>query len=211
MTGSRPPASVRPLDGMRVVELASVAPAPLCAMILADFGADVIVVERPGGSSAGLDLAGDQPLFCRGKQRVVADLKSDAGRELVTGLARDADVLVEGYRPGVLERLRLGPDELLAANPRLIYTRVTGWGQDGPYAARAGHDINYIAVAGALAQVGYDEPVPPGTSNCTHAATCGVRATTRRTGSHPSTAPTGAPTAAGTRSARSRAASTPRC
>jgi alpha-methylacyl-CoA racemase len=102
-------------------------------------------------------------MFCRGKQRVTADLKSVAGRDLVTGLAAQADVLVEGYRPGVLERLGLGPDEQLAANPRLIYTRVTGWGQDGPYAQRAGHDINYIAVAGALAQVGFDEPVPPGT------------------------------------------------
>jgi alpha-methylacyl-CoA racemase len=157
------PDGIRPLDGIRVVELASVAPAPLCAMILADFGAEVIVVERPGGSATGLDLAGEQPLFRRGKQRVVADLKSDAGRELVTGLAAQADVLVEGYRPGVLERLGLGPDELLAVNRRLIYTRVTGWGQDGPYALRAGHDINYIAVAGALAQVGVNEPVPPGT------------------------------------------------
>lgn len=155
--------TVRPLDGVRVLELASVAPAPLCAMILADFGADVIVVERPGGTATGLDLAGEHPMFCRGKQRVVADLKSDAGRALVTGLAAQADVLVEGYRPGVLERLGLGPDELLAENPRLVYTRVTGWGQDGPYALRAGHDINYVAVAGALAQVGFDEPVPPGT------------------------------------------------
>ena len=156
----------RPLDGIRVLELASVAPAPLCAMILADFGAEVIVVERPGGPAVGLDLAGEHPMFCRGKQRVAADLKTDTGRGLVEELAAQADVLVEGYRPGVLERLGLGPDELLARNPRLIYTRVTGWGQDGPYATRAGHDINYIAVAGALAQVGpgaSGEPVPPGT------------------------------------------------
>jgi alpha-methylacyl-CoA racemase len=127
----------------------------------------VIVVERPaGGQGTGLDLAGEHPMFCRGKQRVVADLKSDDGRELVTGLAAQADVLVEGYRPGVLERLGLGPDELLARNPGLIYTRITGWGQDGPYSSRAGHDINYVAVAGALAQVGPGSqggPVPPGT------------------------------------------------
>lgn len=153
----------RPLDGIRVLELSSVAAAPLAAMILADFGADVITVERPGGTPTGLDLAGEHPMFCRGKRRTVADLKIDEGRELVTCLAADADVLIEGYRPGVLERLGLGPEQLTGINPRLIYTRVTGWGQDGPYAHRAGHDINYTAVAGALAQVGLDQPTPPGT------------------------------------------------
>jgi alpha-methylacyl-CoA racemase len=152
----------RPLDGIRVLELASVAPAPLAAMILADFGAEVIVVEHPGGGGAGLGLSGF-PLFCRGKQRVEADLKDPADRERILELVDGADVLVEGYRPGVLERLGLGPDQLLARNPRLVYTRLTGWGQTGPYAQRAGHDINYVAVAGALAQVGWDEPVPPGT------------------------------------------------
>jgi alpha-methylacyl-CoA racemase len=152
----------RPLDGVRVLELASVAPAPLAAMILADFGAEVIVVEQPGGGRAGLGLGG-YPLFCRGKQRIEADLKDTADRERVLALVDGADVLVEGYRPGVLERLGLGPDELLTRNPGLIYTRLTGWGQTGPYAQRAGHDINYVAVAGALAQVGWDEPVPPGT------------------------------------------------
>lgn len=153
---------MRPLEGTRVLELASVAPAPLAARILADFGAEVIVVERPGGQAAGLGLDG-YPMFCRGKTRIEADLKSAADRDRVQALADEADVLVEGYRPGVLERLGLGPDVLLERNPGLIYTRLTGWGQTGPYAQRAGHDINYVAVAGALAQVGWDEPVPPGT------------------------------------------------
>lgn len=153
----------RPLDGTRVLELASVAPAPLAAQILADFGAEVIVVERPGGLGAGLGGLDGYPMFCRGKIRIEADLKSPAGRERVLELADAADVLVEGFRPGVLERLGLGPEVLLERNPGLVYTRLTGWGQTGPYAQRAGHDINYVAVAGALARVGWDEPVPPGT------------------------------------------------
>jgi alpha-methylacyl-CoA racemase len=151
---------MRPLDGVRVLELASVAPAPLAAMVLADFGAEVIVVERPGGAGLGLD---GFPLFCRGKRRIEADLKDPGDRERVLALADRADVLVEGHRPGVLERLGLGPDVLLERNRGLVYTRLTGWGQTGPYSQRAGHDINYVAVAGALAQVGWDEPVPPGT------------------------------------------------
>jgi alpha-methylacyl-CoA racemase len=152
----------RPLDGVRVLELASVAPAPLAAMILADFGAEVIVIERPGGNRAGLELDG-YPMFCRGKRRIEADLKDPGGRGRLLELVDRADVLIEGYRPGVLERLGLGPDVLLERNPGLVYTRLTGWGQTGPNARRAGHDINYVAGAGALAQVGWDEPVPPGT------------------------------------------------
>jgi alpha-methylacyl-CoA racemase len=152
-----------PLEGFRVLELASVAPAPLAAQILADFGAEVIVVERPGGLGAGLVGLEGYPMFCRGKTRIEADLKSSDGRARVLELADRADVLIEGYRPGVAERLGLGPDVLCERNPGLIYTRLTGWGQTGPYAQRAGHDINYVAVAGALGVVGWDEPVPPGT------------------------------------------------
>lgn len=151
-----------PLSGITVVEFHSVAPAPLASRMLSDFGADVILVERPGGNSAGMPMGDFGPVMSRGKRSIVLDLRDEADLAVARSLAQTADVLIEGYRPGVLERLGLGPDELMATNPGLIYTRLTGWGQDGPFAQRMGHDINYIAVAGALAQVGTAErPVPP--------------------------------------------------
>lgn len=151
-----------PLSGITVVEFHSIAPAPLASRMLSDFGADVILVERPGGNASGMPMGDFGPVMSRGKRSIVLDLRDPSDQAVARSLAESADVLVEGYRPGVLERLGLGPDELLAANPGLIYTRLSGWGQEGPYAQRMGHDINYIAVAGALAQVGTAErPVPP--------------------------------------------------
>ena len=146
-----------PLDGLRVLEIAGLAPSPHAVMILADLGADVVRIARPGSPPAGPDH------LLRGRDNLVVDLKQPAGRELVRDLAACADVLVEGGRPGVMERLGLGPDDCLAANPRLIYARMTGWGQTGPLAATAGHDINYIGLTGVLNAIGHagDRPVPP--------------------------------------------------
>jgi alpha-methylacyl-CoA racemase len=153
-----------PLVGLRVVELAGLGPGPHAAMVLADLGADVVRVDRPA-DAAGLHL-GDAALpdpTLRGRRRVAADLKDPAGREAVLRLAARADVLVEGYRPGVAERLGVGPDACLARNPRLVYGRITGWGQDGPLARRAGHDLNYVSLTGALHAIGRagERPVPP--------------------------------------------------
>ncbi len=149
-----------PLSGLRVVELASIGPGPHAAMILADLGADVVHVDRPGlriGSPDAVD-----PVL-RGRRRVAADLKDPAGRETVLCLVERADVLLEGYRPGVTERLGVGPADCHARNRRLVYARMTGWGQDGPLAQRAGHDINYISLTGALHAIGRagERPVPP--------------------------------------------------
>ena len=150
-----------PLHGLRVVELAGIGPGPHAAMILADLGADVVRVERPSG---GLDLTGGKPdHLLRGRRSVAADLKTPEGHELVLRLVERADVLVEGYRPGVAERLGIGPADCHARNPRLVYGRMTGWGQDGPMANRAGHDINYISITGILHAIGRadERPVPP--------------------------------------------------
>ncbi|MGW0546229.1 CaiB/BaiF CoA transferase family protein [Streptomyces altiplanensis] len=146
-----------PLDGVRVVELAGIGPGPFAAMLLADLGADVVRVDRPGGAALGVDPAYD--LTNRNKRSVIVDLKSATGPARVLGLAERADVLIEGYRPGVAERLGVGPDACLARNPRLVYGRMTGWGQEGPLARRAGHDIAYIALTGTLGMSGRaDEP-----------------------------------------------------
>ncbi|MFE7123318.1 CaiB/BaiF CoA transferase family protein [Streptomyces sp. NPDC057617] len=146
-----------PLSGVRVVELAGIGPGPFAAMTLADLGADVVRVDRPGGAGLGIDPAHD--LTNRNKRSVLIDLKTGSGAARVLDLAERADVLIEGYRPGVAERLGVGPDECLARNPRLVYGRMTGWGQEGPLADRAGHDIGYIAVTGALSMIGKpDEP-----------------------------------------------------
>lgn len=147
-----------PLKGVRVVELAGLGPAPFACMLLAQLGADVVRVDRPGG--ANVEIHGPD-LLAQGRPTVEVDLKQDPGR--VLSLVEQADVLVEGYRPGVAERLGLGPDVCLQRNPRLVYARVTGWGQDGPWAQHVGHDINYAAVTGALAAVGEAgrKPVPP--------------------------------------------------
>ncbi|WP_250035041.1 CaiB/BaiF CoA transferase family protein [Paractinoplanes maris] len=142
------------LSGVRVVELAGLAPGPFGCMMLADLGADVVRVDRPGGP-----LLPPGPLD-RGRRTVVVDLKTQAGLAELLSLIARADVLVEGYRPGVAERLGFGPAECERINPRLVYARMTGWGQDGPLAARAGHDIDYIAVAGALEPLGRDGQRP---------------------------------------------------
>lgn len=147
-----------PLAGVRVVELAGIGPGPFAAMLLADLGADVVRVDRPGGAGLGIDPAYD--ITNRNKRSVIADLKSEDGRACVLDLAERADVLIEGYRPGVAERLGVGPDACRARNPELVYGRMTGWGQDGPLAPRAGHDIAYIAVTGALGMIG-DADAPP--------------------------------------------------
>jgi len=141
-----------PLAGVRVIEVASLAPAPFGCMILADLGAEVLQLRRGGGSGAGITPPAG-PLD-RGRRTVSVDLKDPDGVRAVLELVEAADVFVEGFRPGVAERLGIGPEQLLARNPRLVYGRMTGWGQDGPLAARAGHDINYIAVAGALEPLG---------------------------------------------------------
>jgi alpha-methylacyl-CoA racemase len=141
-----------PLAGVRVVELAGIGPGPFCGMLLADLGAEVIVVDRPGGSRSPAPARAD--VTNRGKRRVVVDLKHPRGAEVVLRLAAGSDALIEGYRPGVAERLGVGPAACLAANPALVYGRMTGWGQDGPLAASAGHDIAYIAVTGALHAIG---------------------------------------------------------
>jgi alpha-methylacyl-CoA racemase len=151
-----------PLAGLRVVELAGIGPGPHAAMILADLGAEIVRIDRPsGGLRLGSPDAPDPTL--RGRRRVAADLKDPAGREIVLRLVERADVLVEGYRPGVTERLGVGPAQCHARNPRLVYGRVTGWGQEGPLAARAGHDINYLSLTGALHAIGRsgERPLPP--------------------------------------------------
>ncbi|MEV6475682.1 CaiB/BaiF CoA-transferase family protein [Streptomyces sp. NPDC051657] len=146
-----------PLTGVRVVELAGIGPGPFAAMLLADLGADVVRVDRPGGAGLGIDPASD--LTNRNKRSVLLDLKSDEGPARVLDLVERADILVEGYRPGVAERLGVGPDACLARNPQLVYGRMTGWGQDGPLAERAGHDIAYLALTGTLSMIGRpDEP-----------------------------------------------------
>jgi alpha-methylacyl-CoA racemase len=147
-----------PLTDIRVVEMAGIGPGPFAGMLLADLGADVIRVERPqaGGSpeSARLDLVN------RGKRSVAADLKSPDGVAAVMRLVDSADVLIEGFRPGVMERLGLGPTECQAVNPRLVYGRMTGWGQEGPLSSYAGHDVNYIALTGALWGIGRSDERP---------------------------------------------------
>jgi alpha-methylacyl-CoA racemase len=150
-----------PLDGVRVIEIASLAPAPFGCMILADLGADVLRVDRAEQSGPAAPAPVD-PLI-RGRRSIGINLKDPSGVDLLLSLVQDADVLVEGFRPGVAERLGFGPDVCAARNPRLIFGRMTGWGQDGPLAPTAGHDIDYIAISGALAAIGRagERPLPP--------------------------------------------------
>jgi alpha-methylacyl-CoA racemase len=145
-----------PLEGVRVLDLSGLGPAPFATMMLADFGASVLSVRRPDPMPFDPAVA-----MSRGKDVIGLDLRSPGGQEVARRLAQSADVLVEGFRPGVMERLGLGPDALLAINPRLIYARLTGWGQTGPYAKRVGHDINYLAISGALGVIGEERPVAP--------------------------------------------------
>ncbi|MCA3256189.1 MAG: CoA transferase [Alphaproteobacteria bacterium] len=146
-----------PLAGLRIVELAGIGPGPFCGMMLADHGAEVIRVDRVGAGVNPRD-----PLL-RSRRSIAVDMKSADGVAVIRDLCRSADGLIEGFRPGVTERLGLGPDMLLADNPKLVYGRMTGWGQTGPYAAAAGHDINYIALSGALHTYGRagEKPTPP--------------------------------------------------
>lgn len=141
-----------PLSGLRVVELAGIGPGPFAAMLLADLGAEVIRVERPDGG--GSLISADQDALRRGRRSVILDLRRPEGARAVLDLVSRADVLIEGYRPGVTERLGLGPDECWARNPRLVYGRMTGWGQEGPLSHSAGHDISYLAITGALHAIG---------------------------------------------------------
>src|SRR5512139_3979656 len=145
-----------PLTGLKIVEMAGLGPGPFAAMMLADHGAEVIRIER-----AGMIGVPNDPLL-RNRRSISLDLKREQCRDVVRKLADSADGLIEGYRPGVMERLGLGPDDLLTTNPRLVYGRITGWGQDGPLADQAGHDINYIAITGLLHGIGpADRPVVP--------------------------------------------------
>ncbi len=150
-----------PLEGYKVVEMVGLGPAPFCAMMLADMGAEVIRIDRRGTGGKGDDARFD--VMARGRRSLGIDLKQPGGAETVLGLIARADVLIEGFRPGVMERLGLGPDVCLARNPKLVYGRMTGWGQNGPLAKAAGHDINYIALSGALHAIGRpgEPPVVP--------------------------------------------------
>ena len=150
-----------PLNGIKVLEFEAIGPAPFAGMVLADMGADVLVVDRPAGTDLGLKRERWYDVMMRGKRSVTLDLKSNKAPALE--LIGRADALIEGFRPGVMERLGLGPEVAMGRNPRLVYGRMTGWGQEGPLAARAGHDINYIALAGVLNAFGRkgQAPVPP--------------------------------------------------
>jgi alpha-methylacyl-CoA racemase len=149
-----------PLQGFRIIEMAGIGPGPFCAMLLADMGAEVIRVERPCGNNI---HSIKYDILNRGRRSVAVDLKTQAGVETVLKLVEKSDGIIEGFRPGVMERLGLGPDVCQALNPKLIYGRMTGWGQDGPLARAAGHDINYISLTGALHAIGTkgSGPVPP--------------------------------------------------
>jgi alpha-methylacyl-CoA racemase len=154
---------VGPLAGVRVVEFAGLGPGPFCGMLLADLGADVVRIDRRGSRGGLIGALGATSLMDRGKRSIALDLKDPGDLVVVRALVERADVLLEGFRPGVMERLGLGPDELLAAHPALVYGRMTGWGQTGPLARTAGHDIGYIALTGALGATGRpdERPAPP--------------------------------------------------
>lgn len=149
-----------PLDGLKIVEIAGIGPTQLCGMLLADMGADIIRVERPADGDGAPQIPDEYNLMNRGRTGVLVDLKSEAGVDLVLRLCDAADAVFEGFRPGVMEKLGLGPEACMARNERLVYGRMTGWGQDGPLANAAGHDTNYIALSGALGCIG-DADRPP--------------------------------------------------
>jgi len=150
-----------PLSGYRIIEIAGIGPGPFAAMMLSDMGAEVIRVERAQAVRPG--AGPNKDLLQRNRRNIAIDLKNEAGRDALMRLVESADALIEGFRPGVMERLGIGPDECLARNPKLVFGRMTGWGQTGPYAQSAGHDINYISLAGSLAHFGRagEAPVPP--------------------------------------------------
>jgi alpha-methylacyl-CoA racemase len=149
-----------PLHGFRIIEIAGIGPGPFCGMLLADLGANLIRIERPGGPAAGVRIPDQYNVLLRGRPAIEVDLKSSAGVELVLELCNKADALFEGFRPGVMEDLGLGPDECMGVNPKLVYGRITGWGQEGPLAQAAGHDGNYASLVGAIAAIG-DKDGPP--------------------------------------------------
>ena len=155
------PTTQGPLHGLKVIELAGIGPGPYAAMLLADMGADVVRVERPGPPAS--SVPPDKDVLRRNRRSIVVDLRHPDGVRTVLSMAAKAEVLLEGFRPGVTERLGLGPDDCWAVNPRLVYGRMTGWGQSGPLAPSAGHDIDYIAITGALGSIGRvgEGPVPP--------------------------------------------------
>jgi alpha-methylacyl-CoA racemase len=152
-----------PLNGIKVLEIAGIGPGPFCAMLLADMGADVIRVDRAQSVRGPAPAEPPKDVSLRNRRSVAIDLKHPDGVATLLDLVEHADAIIEGFRPGVMERLGVGPDECLARNPKLVFGRMTGWGQDGPYAPWAGHDINYISLAGALAHIGRagEAPVPP--------------------------------------------------
>ncbi|HEX3823574.1 MAG TPA: CaiB/BaiF CoA-transferase family protein [Mycobacteriales bacterium] len=158
---SAAPPSNGPLAGINVIELAGIGPAPFACMLLADLGAEVLRLERPDGGVAA--VMGKHNILSRGRRSVAIDLKAPGAAALTLDLVKSADVLVEAFRPGVAERLGLGPAQCQTSNPRLVYARMTGWGQDGPLAARVGHDIDYAAITGAISAIGEAgrKPVPP--------------------------------------------------
>ncbi len=141
-----------PLEGYRIIELAGIGPGPYCGQLLSDLGAEVIVVERPGARMDSIDL--------RGKRSITVDLRKEGAADLILHLVKTADALIEGNRPGVTERLGVGPDDCFAVNPKLVYGRMTGWGQEGPWSSMAGHDLNYLSITGALYAMG-DKAGPP--------------------------------------------------
>jgi alpha-methylacyl-CoA racemase len=149
-----------PLSGLKVLEMSGLGPCPFAAMVLADMGADVVRVDRSATGGTPLGLPVDRDVISRGKRSIVIDLKHPRGVEAALALCRSADVLLEGFRPGVMERLGLGPEAALAQNPALVYGRLTGWGQTGPLSQRAGHDINYLAISGALHAIGPRDKPP---------------------------------------------------
>ncbi|MGO9392773.1 CaiB/BaiF CoA transferase family protein [Rhodoblastus sp.] len=152
-----------PLAGIRIIEIAGIGPGPMCAMLLADLGAEIICVDRPGGTLIGLPVAREHDFVARGRRSIALDLKMPEAVEVLLRLVEKADGLIEGFRPGVVERLGFGPQICLARNPKLVFGRMTGFGQSGPLAEVAGHDINYIALAGALSAIGRkgEKPLPP--------------------------------------------------
>ncbi len=152
-----------PLSGYKIIEMAGIGPAPMCAMLLADMGAEVLCIDRTADSGLGIPVNAKYDLLRRGRRSVALDLKRPEAVHAVLRMVERADALIEGFRPGVMERLGLGPDVCLSRNPRLVYGRMTGWGQEGPLAHASGHDINYIALAGVLHAIGHkgERPVPP--------------------------------------------------
>ncbi|MCG8492168.1 MAG: CoA transferase, partial [Sneathiellales bacterium] len=152
-----------PLAGFKIVEMGGIGPGPMCALLLADMGADIIRIDRMADTGLGVHTDPKFNLLMRGRRSVAVDSKSPEGRDLILSLIKQADGLIEGFRPGVMERLGLGPDVVFEANPKIAFGRMTGWGQDGPMAPAAGHDLNYIALSGALHAMGRkgSMPTPP--------------------------------------------------